>query len=49
MNKFVKWGGVAFIGWWIVTAPASAGHEVGNLGHLATHAATSVSTLISSV
>lgn len=49
MNRIVKWLLIAFVVWWVVTAPSAAGLAVHHLGTLATKAATSVSTLMSSI
>jgi hypothetical protein len=49
VNRVVKWLAIAFVVWWVVTAPSAAGLAVHNIGHLAARAATSVSTLMSSI
>jgi len=49
MSKLGKWAAIAFLAWFAITLPVKAGHEVGNLGHLGTHAASSVATMIDSI
>lgn len=49
MSKGVKWLIIAFVVWWIVRDPTSAGAEVHNLAGFATQAAGSLSSFISSI
>lgn len=49
MDKIVKWGLLAFVAWWIIHDPGSAGAAVHKIGNLATQAATSLATLVSSI
>lgn len=49
MSRYVKWLLAAFIAWWAIHDPVSAGHMAGRLGSLAAHAATSAATVLSSI
>ena len=49
MSKPVKWLIVIFIAWWIIHDPTSASHGLGRLGALATQAANSAATVLSSI
>ena len=49
MSRSAKWLIVAFVVWWIVHDPTSAGAEVHNLAGFATQAAGSLSSFISSI
>ena len=49
MNSVVKWLIVAFLAWWIIHDPAAVGAEVGRIGALASQAASSLSTVVSSI
>jgi len=47
--RYGKWIVAAFVLWWIINDPGSAGTAVQHLGALATKAASSAATVISSV
>lgn len=47
--KPLTWVIVIFIAWWVIHDPGSAGTAVQHLGALATKAATSIATVLSSV
>lgn len=49
MSKVVKWVIVVFVAWWVIKDPTAAGAEVGKLAALASHAAGSLATAISSI
>ena len=49
MSTVVKWGLAAFAVWWVITQPSAAGAAVHHLATLATQAATSLATVISSI
>ena len=49
MKRYAWWLAVIFVVWWAITAPAAAGQGVHHLASFATKAATSMTTLISSI
>lgn len=49
MSRGVKWLIVAFVVWWIVRDPTSAGAEVRHIGSFATQVAAGLSQFMSSI
>jgi len=47
--RYGKWLLAAFVAWWVIHDPSSAGLEVHNLAGFATHAASSLATALSSI
>ncbi len=46
MKRVLFWLVIAFVVWWIMTAPDGAAAVVHNVGHLGTQAATGVSKFL---
>jgi hypothetical protein len=49
MNRVVKWGLLAFAAWWVIKDPTAAGQFIHKAGALASQAASSLATLVSSI
>ena len=49
MSTPVKWLVFVFVAWWVIKDPTSAAHMVSRLGDFATHAAGSLTTVLSSI
>ena len=49
MRAVIKWGILVFIVWWVIVDPAGAAAEAQKLAGLASRAATSISTVVSSI
>lgn len=47
IKSLIALAAVAFVAWWVINYPASAGHAVHNLGDLLNSAATSLKTALS--
>lgn len=49
MNRVVKWGLIGFAAWWAIKDPTAAGQFVHKAFALASQAAASLATLVSSI
>jgi hypothetical protein len=49
LSNILKWVVLAFIVWWVIQQPASAGHLVHNIGSLLSQAAHGVSNFVASI
>jgi hypothetical protein len=48
-GRIIGWLAIAFIVWWVIQEPASAGHLVHNIGALLSEAAHGVSNFVASI
>lgn len=49
VKQVVQWLLIAFVIWWVVTSPGSAGHIVDNIGSLLSNAANGLGRFITSI
>ena len=48
-GRIFGWLAIAFIVWWVIQEPASAGHLVHNIGALLSEAAHGVASFVASI